>query len=169
LQTKLISHIFKGCFIAVIYIIFNFIIDIAKLHNATWTDFAAWIIIVGGALTSVHFFDKLSTDNQTFSTLFSHGFKTTAVATCLIFIYVLLMVYIINPNIITEKVMALVEQSKKNGNAIDEKILQQNIANATKIMKLMQTAGTVMLTLFLGIIGSLLGAVSTPKKIQQTI
>ena len=168
MQEKLISHIFKGCFIAIIYIVFNTIIDVAKLHNAQWTDFVTWLIIVGGTATSVYLYSKNNKELHPFGALFTHGFKTTAVATCLIFIYVLLMVYIINPEVITEKVNALVQAKRKQG-AIDESKLQENIESAYKIFRLMQLAGTVMLTLVLGVIGSVIGAVISPKKTTQII
>ena len=168
MQEKLISHIFKGCCIAIAYIIFNIIIDFAKLHNAQWTDFVAWLILLGGAAISVYLYSKNNKELYLFGALFTHGFKTTAVATCLIFIYVLLMVYIINPSAITEKVNALVQAKRKQG-AIDESKLQENIESAYKIFRLMQLAGTVMLTLVLGVIGSAIGAVISPKKTTQII
>ena len=161
------SNIKKGFFIAVLYIVFNSIIDIAKMHHLQWVDLVAWFIIIVGVVVSVHLFAKSQGFTEPFASLFSYGFKTTAVATCLIFIYVLLMVYVISPNIFIEKANVLAALAKKNQGAIDEIKLKANTENAIKILKLMQIAISVILTLFLGLIGSVIGAVATKKNIQQ--
>lgn len=168
MEKRITSHIQKGCIVAITYILFNTVITFAKISNAQWTDFVAWFIIIVGTLLSVHLFGKQNQNNQPFGSLFSHGFKTAAVATCLIFIYVLVMIYIVNPSMITDKVNEIVAEAKKQHPIADEKAMKEFAANAFKITKLMIIAGTIMGTLFLGIIGSLVGAVATPKQNLQT-
>lgn len=163
MEKSFTSHIYKGCAIAIAYIILNTIVTFAKIKNAQWTDFAAWFIIIAGSVLSIHLFAKYSGENKVFGNLFSHGFKTTAVATCLIFIYVLLMIYIINPDMITERVADIMIEAKKSNPIADEKALKEFAANAVKVTKLMMIAGTIMGTLLLGIIGSLIGAVAISK------
>lgn len=163
MEKKTTSHIYKGCAIAIAYILLNTIVTFAKIKNAQWTDFAAWSIIIISSILSIHLFAKQNDNEKIFGNLFSHGFKTTAVATCLIFIYVLLMIYIINPNMITERVADIVAEARKSNPIADDKALKEFAINAEKITKLMMIAGTIMGTLLLGIIGSLIGAVAISK------
>ncbi len=132
------------------------------------TDFIAWAVVVAGSLFSVYFYGKLSNTTQTFGTLFSHGFKTIAVATCFIFIYVLAMLYIINSKQIIVEADRAAVNAQKQGVINGESQIVDFKNNFIKVYRLMNIALTVMGTLFLGIIGSLLGAVITPKKAQQT-
>lgn len=163
MEKKVTSHIYKGCAIAIAYIVLNTIVTFAKIKNVQWTDFAAWFIIIAGSVLSIHLFSKQTNEDKVFGNLFSHGFKTTAVATCLIFIYVLLMIYIINPNMITERVADIISEAKKSHPIADDNAMKEFAANAEKITKLMMIAGTIMGTLLLGIIGSLIGAVAISK------
>lgn len=166
-EQKIQSHIFKGFVIAVIYIIFNSIITFSKLGNTSWTDFVAWLIIIIGASASVHLFAKQNNFNQPFTALFSHGFKTAAVVTCLLFIYVLIMVYVVDKERVATMVAKSIEEARKNNNVIDEKQIAANMPSAIKIARMMLIAGTIMGTLLLGIVGSAIGAVGTSKQNVQ--
>lgn len=118
--------------------------------------------MVGGVLLSVHFFSKYNKKENSFSSLFAHGFKTTAVATCFIFIYLLAMIYIVDKQRVTDVVLKGIEQAKKN-NEINESSIKANMNNALKVARIMMIAGSLMGNLFLGIIGSLLGTVISKK------
>lgn len=163
MQQKFSSHIFKGCTIAVLYILYDVVITFTKINSYEWANFIAWAIIILGVAVAVQLFVKVATNNTTFAVLFSHGFKTAAVATCLIFIYTLVMVYIVNPQSIYDKAVLLMEQAKKNNQVITREVKQ----NTIKITRLITIAGIIMGTLVLGLIGAIIGAVSANKTMQH--
>lgn len=163
MEQKYNSHIIKGCSIAILYILFDIFTTFSNAHNYQWLNFIAWAIIIFGVIISVQLLAKVTTQNKTFALLFSHGFKTAAVATCLIFIYTLVMVYLANTNSIQQKVDLLLTEVQKNRQPITEKMR----ANALKITRLMTIAGTVIGTLFLGLIGAAIGAVGATKPINH--
>jgi cobalamin synthase len=165
LENKLTSHIYKGCYLAVAYIFLNTIIFYSHLQNNQIFDFFIWAVLVIGSLISVVYFNKLADQQQPFGRLFAHGFKTAAVATCFIFIYKMAMIYIVDKSEVVNFVNASLENAKKAGQVINDKDVAANMPNAMKVARLIIIAKTIMGTLFLGIIGGIIGAVvSTNQK-----
>ncbi|MCX6208789.1 MAG: DUF4199 domain-containing protein [Bacteroidetes bacterium] len=168
MEKKITSHIQKGCIVAITYILFNTVITFAKLTNAQWTDFVAWFIIIVGTLLSVHLFGKQHQNNQHFGSLFSHGFKTAAVATCFIFIYILIKVYLFDKQCIFDFAVSM---AKSQDAKVNEKIFLTNLQSKPENIRrfsLLYISMKIMSILFLGMIGSLVGAVATPKQNLQT-
>jgi cytochrome bd-type quinol oxidase subunit 2 len=160
------SHIKKGLIIAVILIAFNAITHFTKTYFDEWTNFVVAAITIAGIILSVYLFSKEEKNNLRFSELFSYGFKTAAAVACICFVYNLLAVYFFFPYFIKETLIRKVALLK-NTAPFDEKVFQQNIHNGIKVEQRVYFALTLMITLFLGIIGSLIGAVAAPKKTQQ--
>jgi fluoride ion exporter CrcB/FEX len=123
-------------------------------------DFAAWIIIIGGMIASVYLYAKHSETKNTFGTLFSHGFKTAAVTTCFVFIYVLSMLYVIDKERVANLVNKDIALARQEGliKTTNEQIATY-LPQAIKVKRMVMIAGSIMGNLFLGIIGSVLGSV----------
>lgn len=156
------THINKGLIVAAVLISFNMVAHFTKTNFEEWTRLAFGAIIVFGIAISVYLFSKEIECNKTFSTLFSYGFKVTAVVACVYFIYNLLAVYLFFPNFIEESIKRQVIDLKKIS-PIDEKGLQENMARAKSVARAMYFALTLMITLFLGVIGSLISSVAVQK------
>jgi hypothetical protein len=168
MQTK--SHINKGLIIAAILICFNAISHFTKIYFDEWTTLAFAVIVIVGIIVSIHFFSKELNYNTTFGSLFTYGFKTAAVITCVYFVYTILALYVFFPGIIEEKFNNGIEEAKKQG-AFDEKALKENMEAGMTIGKKIVTytyiAGSLMATLFLGVIAALIGAAVIKKNPQQ--
>ncbi len=157
------SHINKGLIIAAVLICFDAITHITRVNFYEWTTFAFAAIIIVGLVMSIYFYNKELNRNTSFGILFTHGFKTAAVIACVFFIYNLLAVYIFFPNFVQELFNNDISELKKHG-TLDEKMLKENMEMALKITKYKHFALTLIGTLFLGIIGSVVGSVATQKK-----
>lgn len=159
------SHINKGLTIAAVLICFNIITQFTNTNFDEWTTFVFAAIIIVGVAISVYFSAKFE-DNITFAQLFGYGFKTVAVVACVYFIYTILAVYIFFPNFVNEKLKHSIEEAKRQG-AMDDKAVKANLdalnGLGKKVAIYMHIAGTIMGTLLLGIIGSIIGTVTTNK------
>jgi hypothetical protein len=86
------------------------------------------------------------------------------------FIYTLFALYLFFPGFIEEKFNKGIEEAKKQG-AFDEKASKENMEMGMTIGKKIVTytyiAGTLMGTLFLGVIAAAIGSVITKKLPQQ--
>ena len=161
-------HIKKGLTIAAILIIFNIITQFTKTSFDEWTTFVFAAIIVIGVAVSIFLYRKEIAEDSSFGTLFTYGFKTAAVVACVYFIYTILAVYIFFPGFVDEKLKRGIEEVKSQG-AFDEKIMKEKLQELNsglgrKVAIYIHLAGTIMASLFLGIIGSLIGAGTAPKK-----
>ncbi len=156
------SHINKGLIVAAVLISFNMMTHFTNTNFKDWSSIVFGAIIIIGIFISVYLFSKEVEQEKTFSTLFSYGFKVTAVVACVFFIYNILAVYIFFPNFIEESIKRQVIDLKKTG-PIDEKGLQENMEKAKSVARAMYFAFTLMSTLFLGIIGSLISTVASLK------
>ena len=157
------SHINKGLIIAAVLICFDAITHITKINFNEWTTFAFAAIIIIGLIISIYNYNKELNGHTSFGILFTHGFKTAAVVACVFFIYNLLAVYIFFPDLVQELFNNDISELKKHG-TLDEKLLKENMEMALKITKYKHFALTLISTLFLGIIGSVVGAVAMQKK-----
>lgn len=165
MQSK--THINKGLYIAAILIVFNVITHFTKTLYAEWTIFVFASIIILGVATSVYLYQNSIENAEKFSTLFAYGFKVAAVVTCIYFLYVLLEINFIFPEYINEKLGRSVTEMKQQG-LIDEASFDANYQKGMLLGKKVETykyiAGTIMSTLFLGVLGSVLGTVISKQK-----
>lgn len=158
-------HIQQGLVVAAVFIIFNIFRHISNTYFSEWTSFLSWAIMVVGIIISIFQYNKKINYNSSFSSLFGYGFKTAAVATCIIIIYLTLAVYIVFPNFTNQLIKQTIMQAKK---ANSNNTLQADQTEmAKKVVKISFVSMTLMGTLFLGVVGSLLGAVAAKKKSQQ--
>jgi hypothetical protein len=160
------SHIKKGLTIAAVLILFNIITQFTKTNFDEWTTFVFGAVIVIGVALSTFLYKKESDESLGFGSLFTYGFKTAAVVACVYFIYTILAVYIFFPGFVEEKLKRGIEEAKQQG-AFDDKNMKENAQAleglGRKIIVYTHLAGSIMGTLFLGVIGSLVGA-GTAKK-----
>ena len=101
-------------------------------------------------------------NNQvTFGQLFTHGFKTTTVIICLVFVYSVLSLYVLFPGFVETKMRPGLIQAKLQGKTDLE--IKQYLAIGKKVF----LAGNLMLNLITGAIGSLLGSLLTKKSVDH--
>lgn len=162
METKVTSHVIKGLFLALLIIIISLVGQFTKVYLEKWYSWIGIIVFPVGILLSTYYYGIQMNGNVTFGNLFVNGFKTTAVATCIIFIYTVLTVYVLFPEIVDEIMDKSLDDARKQGKATEAQ-LQQGMEIGHKIVKIMLLAGSLIFNLILGVIGALIGAAIAKK------
>jgi len=165
MEQKVTSHIVKGLIIALILVIVNVIGHVTNLAFDSWYNWIGTIIFFGGVIWSVNYYGKQVNNNVTFGNLFAHGFKTTAVITCIVFVFTVISVYVLFPDFIDQMIQKQMEESRKTNNLSDEQF-EQGMAMAKKIGTIAALAGSILGSLIVGALASLIGAAATRKNPQ---
>lgn len=152
MKENITSHITKGLIIALILIAINIVGQLTKLVYESWFGWIGLIVFLITVVASVIYFGKQLNENLTFGILFTHGFKTSAVVICILFLYTLLSVYIVFPDFVNKMMEQGVIQAKQQGKTEEE--LKQYLAIGKKVF----LAGGLMVNLFIGALGSLIGS-----------
>lgn len=154
--------------ISLILIIVDLIGRFANLTFTTWFKWLPAIILIVALIIACMSFGKENNGNVTFGNIFGYGFKVSAIVTGIMLIYTLIALFFIFPE---TKDMAL-EEARKQMEAKGT-LSQDNIDTALSMTRRLfipfAIIGVVIGTLFIGAIGSLLGAAFTKKsKVQNS-
>src|SRR5215831_3695157 len=158
MEKKVTSHIAKGFIVAAVMITFDVIGYYGHFREQTWIVPVLGCILLAGVIWGCISFGKQSPNPVTFGAAFTYGFRMTAVITCIWFLYTLLAVNVLFPGSIDEMVQRAVEQAKKSPDYSEEK-MKANLGMARTILKAVIFAGTVLVCLAVGVVGSLIGSV----------
>lgn len=159
---KITSHIFKGLVLAGILIVYAVVGELTHTSHTEWFGWVKVVLLAIGIITGVLTHAAQLQGNVNFSQLLVHGLKTTAVVTCLYFIFSLLQLYVFFPGSLDEMVKLGLADAAKNGK-IDQQKVAENMGQARKVVAIMLLAGVVMGTMILGLLAALLGAVLAKK------
>lgn len=165
-QKEATTHIMKGIIIALIIIVINLIAQFTNIQFETWYRWGSLIISIGIFIAAPIIYGKEMNNNVTFGMLFSHGFKAAAVATCIVFVYTLLAVYVLFPDMIEKMIQQGLEEARKQGQQIPEQSAEM-MSMAKKITTLVVLSGVVLIELMIGALGSALGAAIAKKNPQD--
>ncbi len=151
---KITSHLVKGLFISLFLILVNLVGQLSRLIYQSWFNWL-WIILflLAVALSTVYFGRQLKED-ATFGVVFTHGFRTTAVIACLVFVYTWFTLYLFFPGFVQNKVQMDMGAGLKYKTG-------EELTQYTAIAKKVFLAGNLMTSLIAGVAGSLLGATFT--------
>jgi len=163
MNEKITSHIFKGALISLLLILINLTGQITSWVYLSWFGWIEIIIFLVGVLIAIFYYGKQMNNQVTFGQLFTHGFKTTAVIICLVFVYSLLSLYVLFPAFVENKMRPGLIQAKLNGKTNLE--IKQYLAIGKKVF----LAGNLMLNLVIGAVGSLLGSLLTKKSVDYNL
>ena len=163
MEQKVTSHITKGLLVALIVIVIDLAGHFAGLKLEQWYGFVSLAIMIGLIVWSTMLYGKECNNNVTFGALFADGFKTTAVYTCIYFVYTLLVIYLLFPNFMDELIQKGLDDAAKKGQELPE-MTEEGMAMAKKITTMISLAGAVLGSLIIGAIGAVIGAAVTRKK-----
>ncbi len=155
MKENITSHVAKGLLIALLLIVINIIGQLSQLVYASWFGWVSLMLFFFSIIASIVYFSKQLQQPLTFGILFTHGFKTAAVAICILFLYTLLSVYLVFPGFVTKMMEEGIVQAKKQGKTEEE--IKQYLAIGKKVF----LAGGLMVNLFIGALGSLIGTGTT--------
>ena len=166
MEKKITTHIEKGILISLILCVVDLVGHFTKIYLENWFMGVSTVLTVGAIIWSVLLYGKQMNNDVTFGNLFAHGFKTTAVITCIMFVYTLLSAYVIFPDFIDQVVEKGLADARKQG-TVSEEDLSKNIGMIKNITTITIFAGVVLGELIIVAIASLIGA-AVAKKNPQT-
>lgn len=165
METKVTTHVVKGLVIALILIVISLIGQFLNINLETWFSWTSVLIFIAAIAVAVNIYGKQVNYNATFGNLFVHGFKTTAVVVCITFLFTVLSMYVLFPDMVDKIIAKGMEDAKRQGKITDEQI-QQGGDMIRKITVITLLAGSLIGGLVMGAIGALLGAIFTKKNPQ---
>jgi hypothetical protein len=163
MKEKITSHIIKGAIISALLILLNLTGLLTKWVYLSWSGWIEIIVFLVGIMMATFYYGKQMNNQVTFGQLFTHGFKTTAVVICLVFIYSWISIYFLFPGFVETKMRPGLIQARLQGKTDLE--IKQYLAIGKKVF----LAGNLMLNLITGAAGSLLGSLITNKSVAYNL
>jgi hypothetical protein len=153
------SHIKKGFIAASILITFDVVGYFLHYREKIWEPAVLGCILLFSVGWACIQFSRESQNPLTFSTVFTHGFKMTALITGLWFLYTLMAINIFFPGSIDDMVNNAIAEARKRPDYSEER-MKQNFGMARTVMKAILLSMTVIVTLVVGVIGDLIGSLA---------
>ncbi len=161
---KKISHVTAGLVIAGLLIVYSMVLTFMDLSGNQTLGLMSLLILLAGLIYFIMQYGKSVDHSATFGQLFSFGFKATAVATIIVLVFQVAF-FLIFPEYRDKMEEISREQMYKQGLA--EAQVEQAIGFTRRFFWPFLIAGTVVSNLFVGAIGSLIGAGITKKTPQS--
>lgn len=163
MKKEVTSHVVKGLIVALILVILDVVIKVLGLGMETWAGLISTALFLGAVIWGTLNYGVQMEHNVTFGKLFLHGFKMSAVVACIVFVYTVLSVYVIFPEMLDQMWEKGMEEARKRPDYNEEQ-MQQGMGIAKKIMTVSVLAGSLLGTLVVGCIGALIGAAAGKKR-----
>lgn len=164
METKVMTPAIKGLILGLILIVISVVMtlvvtDFSKMQKYAWISY---LIIVGGLVWAGFSYAHEMNGNVTFGNVFAHGFKATAVLTIIMVVYTAISVTIIFPEI-KDKVIETARAQMEAKGELSESQIDQALSMTQKFFLPFAIGGALVSYLFLGAIGSLIGAALSKK------
>lgn len=158
-----------GLIISLVLIAISVVITITvtDLQNMQKFGWLSYIVLIGGLAYGCMTHAKEKNGNVTFGNVFSFGFKTTAVITCIMVVFTILSVTILFPEMKDKAMEVARTQMEKDGN-LSESQIDQALGMTQKFFIPFAIGGALIGYLFMGAIGSLIGAAVARKNPNPT-
>ncbi len=156
------TPVVKGLIIALAVIVLAVITTIIGVEKSKSFGWIQYILIIGGIIWACVSYSSQMEGNVTFGNVFAHGFKVTAVVTCLFILYMVVALTLIFPEVVTQTLAIMkTEMAKQPG--YNEEQAEKIMGVTKKYFVLFTAGGTLVLFILLGAIASLIGAVVAKK------
>lgn len=161
MEKQIMTPATKGLLIGLALIIISLVILLTKQENNKSLSGISIAVMVGGIIWACLSFSKQMNGNVTFGTVFSHGFKTSALVAALVSLWVALTLGLLFPEVIDRALEA--ERIKLMDKQMSDEEIDNAMTIGKKIAVPMGVIFTVILYLVMGAIGSLIGAALAKK------
>lgn len=152
------THKTYGLLIALAMIIINVILYVTGLSfKNNWTSYIAYIPFLIGIILNANAFSKANNAEVTFGTVFSSGFKASAITALILLGWSLLSVLVIFPEMKDKAMEMAANQMAENPDMTDEQI-DVALSMTRKFFLPFMIGGVIFGTMFFGAIFSLIGA-----------
>ncbi len=166
MEKKVMSPIVKGIIITLAVIAFAVITTVIGIEKSKEFGWVQYILIIVGVIWACMSYSSQKEGNVTFGNVFAHGFKVTAVVTCMFILYLILALKVIFPGIKEQSIAIMrTEMAKqpKQNKPQDSEQLEQIITGVSNNFVLITAGGTMIVFLIVGAAASLAGAVVAKK------
>ena len=152
----------KALIISLILIVLDLIGGFAHIRFETWFKWLPTLIMIAFLIVFCIQYGKQQTEGVTFGKVFGYGFKITSFIVLLMFIYTLISLFLIFPEM-KEQVIEKARADMQAKGTYTEDVIEQGVAMTRKFFLPFLILGVVLGTFIFGAIGSLLGAAFTKK------
>jgi hypothetical protein len=121
----------------------------------------AYLLFIAGLIMFINMYGNAKNNEVTFGGLFSYGFKTTAIAT-LIIVLCLVVIISVMPEF-KQKILDAMRKGMEDQGKMDDDKIDQFVNSFSKNFMLIIVGGALFMYLITGIIASLIGAAITKK------
>ncbi|HEV8270532.1 MAG TPA: DUF4199 domain-containing protein [Chitinophagaceae bacterium] len=158
---KPISHFVAGLIIGVALILYSLILNFTGKGQDKTLGWIAYLLFIAGLIMFINMYGNAKNNEVTFGGLFSYGFKTTAIAT-LIIVLCLVVVISVMPEF-KQKILDAMRKGMEDQGKMDDDKIDQFVNSFSKNFMLIIVGGALFMYLITGIIASLIGAAITKK------
>lgn len=162
MKSKVTSNVIKGIIIALVLVLLDVTATLGNFKYEKWYSFIPSIILIGAIIWACISYANQMDNHVTFGNVFAHGFKTSAVVACIFFIYTLLAIFVLFPEMKEKALEMALTQLESQGN-MPEDAKEKALQITDKLFVPIQVAGAVLGTLIIGVIASLIGAAVAKK------
>ena len=166
MDNKVTSPLIKGAFLGVLFIAYSLIIQLAvDSKTAQRFQVIQFLIIIGGVIWACVSFAKQMNGAVTFGSVFSHGFKVTAILTIISILFTIVSLKFLFPEMMEKAIDAAKEEMMKNSSnkKMSEEQVDKNLSMMRNYFFPFAIMGVMLLNIFLGAIASLIGAAVAKK------
>jgi len=163
MKNKVTSNVIKGLIIALVLVLLDVASTLGDFKYAKWYSFIPTIILIGAVIWACISYANQMDNHVTFGNVFAHGFKTSAVVACMLFIYTLLAIFVLFPEMKEKALEMALTQLESQGGNMPEDAKEKALQFTDKLFVPIAIAGAVLGTLIVGVIASLIGAAVAKK------
>lgn len=160
-KPNITSHITKGVIIGLVLVVIAIAAYFTGQQNSTWNKWAGNIVLIGGVIWACISYGKQMNNHVTFGNVFAHGFKTTIVATLISLVFSIIFLAIF-PEMKEQGIEMARQELESQGKMTDDQI-DTALDISRKYFWPIMIGGVLLGSLFMGVIGSLIGAAVTKK------
>jgi len=166
MEKTVTTPVVKGLIIALILIVLSVVAHYTGQSQSTWAKWLPACILLGAIIYSCIMYANQMDGNVTFGNIFGNGFKTGAVATCILLVFTVLFIYL-NPSIKEEAMETARAEMAKNPNA-SEADMEKGLSVMQNFFYVFVIGSIIVIDLFIAVIGALIGAAAAKKNPNPT-
>jgi drug/metabolite transporter (DMT)-like permease len=162
MEKKVTTPVTTGLIISLVLIILGIIGYISGMDQQTWYRWISIILFIAGIIYACINYGKQLDNNVKFGDIFAFGFKTSAVVTCIMIVFIIVFVLIF-PDI-KEKAMDTARKQMEEKQQLSEEQIEAGLSFTRKSFMVFLVVGSLFLYLAAGAISALIGAAITKKE-----
>jgi hypothetical protein len=170
-DNKVTTPLTKGLIISLIVIVIDIIASFAGFRFETWYTWVPTLIFCAAIIWACINYANQMNNAVTFGNVFAHGFKTTAVVTCILIVYTLLSLYLLFPDT-KEVALEKARQQMEKNPEVSEEMIDQAMEMTNRLFVPFAIGGALIGNLISGALASVLGAAfarkNPPAPFQQS-